>query len=107
MPCPFGVDIPGAFAAWNATHLFKSRQPRVMYVLNTSGATGGTPSNASLCTACGKCAKLCPQHIPIPEKLKEAWKELEMPVLKPLIWGAKKYFKIKGRALSKKSPPQK
>lgn len=107
MPCPFGVDIPGAFAAWNATHLFKSRQPRVMYVLNTSGATGGTPSNASLCTACGKCAKLCPQHIPIPEKLKEAWKELEMPALKPLIWGAKKYFKIKGRALSKKNPPQK
>ena len=105
MPCPSGVDIPGAFSAWNTTHLFKSMQPRVMYILTTSGATGSTPSDISRCTSCGRCAKLCPQHIPIPEKLKEAGRDLKMPILNLLIWAAKKYFKFKGRKLPKKSGP--
>ena len=30
----------------------------------------GTKADASLCINCGKCAKACPQHIAIPEELK-------------------------------------
>ena len=30
----------------------------------------GTKADASLCIACGKCAKACPQHIAIPAELK-------------------------------------
>ena len=80
MPCPFGVDIPGTFAALNnkaADGWFMGLREYIMCTVLRS-----TPSYASLCKKCGKCEQHCPQNIPIREKLQEAKKELEGPAFR-------------------------
>ena len=74
MPCPFGVDIPGAFRCYNAMYIETKREGRFQYA-QTVGLTR-TPAFPSQCTECGRCEKHCPQNIPIREKLKEADKAL-------------------------------
>lgn len=76
MPCPFGVDIPGVFQDYNAYALFGAKRLRFSHTMTKGGAIGGTASHAALCTDCGKCERLCPQHIPIRAKLKEAHKSM-------------------------------
>ena len=39
--------------------------------------TGGGHGKASDCIKCGKCEKVCPQHLPIRELLKDAAKTFE------------------------------
>ncbi len=63
MPCPAGVEIPKVFSAYNnisvgGRRLVKEIFPDIEY-------------NAELCKKCGKCLSACPQHIDIPQKLKE------------------------------------
>lgn len=70
MPCPRGVDIPGAFRCYNAMFIESPRQGRFQYA-QTVGLTK-EPAFASQCVGCGKCETHCPQQIPIREKLKEA-----------------------------------
>ncbi|MBQ9416338.1 MAG: aldo/keto reductase [Clostridia bacterium] len=70
MPCPQGVDIPGAFRCYNAMYFESRHQGRIQYA-QTVGLTK-SPAFASQCIGCGKCEKHCPQQIPIREKLKEA-----------------------------------
>ena len=70
MPCPKGVDIPGAFRCYNAMFIESPHQGRFQYA-QTVGLTK-EPAFASQCIRCGKCEKHCPQQIPIREKLKEA-----------------------------------
>ncbi len=84
MPCPFGVEIPYAFASYNTLHLFHDRHVRFQYTLNTSGMTGGHPSGASQCRVCGKCEERCPQHIAIREELKHADHELTVRAMQPV-----------------------
>ncbi len=62
MPCPFGVEIPKVFAAYNnittgGRRLVKEIMPDIEYI-------------AGRCEKCGKCVKMCPQQINIPEKLR-------------------------------------
>lgn len=62
MPCPEGVEIPKVFAAYNnittgGRRLVKEIMPDIEYV-------------AEKCKKCGKCVEACPQHIDIPEKLR-------------------------------------
>lgn len=62
MPCPFGVEIPKVFAAYNnittgGRRLVKEIMPDIEYT-------------AGRCEKCGKCVKACPQQINIPEKLR-------------------------------------
>jgi predicted aldo/keto reductase-like oxidoreductase len=82
MPCPFGVNIPFAFAALNSYGYFRGSQARFQYNLNTSGYAGGRKSAASVCTKCGACEKKCPQHIEIRKSLDEASRELESGAMK-------------------------
>ncbi len=70
MPCPMGVDIPGAFRCYNAMFIESPGQGRMQYA-QTVGLTK-EPAFASQCIGCGKCETHCPQQIPIREKLKEA-----------------------------------
>ena len=56
--CPAGIDIPGWFGAYNA---LKQGQ-------NTEKVCGGVPAD---CVQCRACEGICPQHLPIPELLKQ------------------------------------
>jgi predicted aldo/keto reductase-like oxidoreductase len=102
MPCPVGVDIPTAFAEYNAHALFGGSVPRLSYTFTSSGVTGGKPSHAALCIECGACEKKCPQKIPIREKLKEAHKDLNVSAMKPLIGLAKIYMGLRRGKKNKK-----
>lgn len=93
LPCPKGVNIPFCFSYYNSSHLFKERQLKIMYLASTSGITGGGKSHASLCVDCGKCEKVCPQHLPIRKHLKEVAKDMEPAWSKPVFW-------VVGRVLS-------
>lgn len=66
MPCPFGVDIPGVFKVYNEYKLGKND-----FQFSGQYAALGKEHQASNCTACGKCVPECPQHIAIPDVMKE------------------------------------
>ena len=71
MPCPFGVDIPRNFKVYNMHAMGE--------VLNSDWYKNikyPEDAFADLCKKCGKCVKVCPQGIKIPEVLSQI-KELE------------------------------
>ena len=70
MPCPKGVDIPGAFRCYNAMFIESKSQGRFQYA-QTVGLTK-EPAFATQCVGCGKCEAHCPQSLPIRSLLKEA-----------------------------------
>ena len=70
MPCPQGVDIPGAFRCYNAMYSDSKTSGRFQYAQTV--VMTQKPAFASQCIGCGKCEKHCPQGIPIRAKLKEA-----------------------------------
>jgi hypothetical protein len=71
MPCPFGVNIPMCFSIYNDYHIGANRfLTRGMYGAMLMGGLMPARADASLCRQCGKCAKACPQHIAIPDELK-------------------------------------
>ena len=86
MPCPAGVNIPGCFESYNNVHMGGGMQAKVMYMVQQGGGIDGSSpkSFASQCKNCGKCVKVCTQHIDIPAQLKEASKELESPGMKAM-----------------------
>ncbi len=75
MPCPKGVDIPGAFRCYNAVYSEGKRSGRRDYLQCT--AFRKETSSASQCIGCGKCESHCPQQIEIRKELKNAAAELE------------------------------
>jgi hypothetical protein len=77
MPCPAGVDIPECFALYNSANLFPQNRQLGMVYLGRFGGIIGNKAYAGLCIQCGKCEKICPQHIPIPARLKEVSKSME------------------------------
>ncbi len=90
MPCPKGVDIPGAFLCYNAMYIDSKHQGRIQYA-QTAGLTK-VPAFASACVGCGKCEKHCPQALPIRKLLKEADKALRPLPYKIGIEIARKYM---------------
>ncbi len=88
MPCPRGVDIPGAFRRWNeyaAGGRFKALKEHFM-------CTAMRPNSAmtTQCVRCGRCKVHCPQSIDIPAELKKASACLEPPPVRALAWALKK-----------------
>jgi predicted aldo/keto reductase-like oxidoreductase len=70
MPCPKGVDIPGAFRFYNEMYISKKKEARFEYFREVG--IRKEPAFPSQCVGCGKCESHCPQHIEIRKKLKEA-----------------------------------
>lgn len=78
MPCPKGVDIPGTFAAYNRLYSEGKFWGLKEYFMCT--ALRKTNTGASNCIGCGKCEKHCPQGLPVRKHLRDARKELEVPI---------------------------
>ncbi len=75
MPCPKGVNIPGCFAAYNASYAHGWFTGISQY-MTASAIRTGSPKLASACVSCGACARKCPQHIDIPARLVDARRRL-------------------------------
>ena len=73
MPCPNGVDIPRVFRIWN-NHSLYGEPYAWNWDLKMLRQDGMQPTQ---CVGCGACEAACPQHLPIIEKLAEAWREIE------------------------------
>jgi hypothetical protein len=74
MPCPFGVDIPANFTAFNLAKVWGlESQAKIQYKALGDRKEEGEPAPAwaAACTGCKKCESKCPQNIPIAEKMKE------------------------------------
>ena len=76
LPCPEGVDIPSCFELYNARYLFKDERAPEKYATWLCGGGENAPSDASLCTQCGKCVVRCPQGLDIPTLLGEVDRDL-------------------------------
>lgn len=68
MPCPKGINIPGCFAAYNASYAHSWFTGLSQY-FTASAVRTSEPKLVSNCVKCGKCARHCPQHIDIPGRL--------------------------------------
>ena len=89
MPCPQGVDIPGAFRCYNLMYTESKRNGRHEYA-QTIGLRK-KPAYPSLCIGCGRCEKHCPQHLPIIQELKNADKALLPIYYHPILAVARKF----------------
>lgn len=57
MPCPFGVNIPGVFEAYNITASKNRAAGKAVYQT--------IEKTAEACVGCQACEKVCPQSIPV------------------------------------------
>lgn len=73
MPCPFGVDIPGSFRAWNNYHMYENYNV-VKWGWENDIGEQHQPKN---CVKCGKCEAACPQKIAIREDLEKTQADLD------------------------------
>ncbi len=67
--CPNNINIAGCFTAMNALRMYHNMETAAqLEMLHTIG-TGRKRADA--CVKCGKCEKVCPQHISIRKELEE------------------------------------
>ena len=64
--CPKKISIPDLFACYNAKKQFNDWNSSMYYGLHTK-----ENGKASDCIKCGKCERVCPQHLKIRELLEE------------------------------------
>ncbi len=76
MPCPHGVNIPGCFAAYNASYAHSWFTGMQQY-FTASAIRTGAPRLASNCVGCGACTRHCPQQIDIPARLADVRRRLQ------------------------------
>ncbi len=76
MPCPQKVNIPGCFAAYNMSYSVGMFHGIIQYATSTAAFSQRSYSPV-LCVKCGKCEKLCPQHISIMNSLEDVKKRME------------------------------
>lgn len=72
--CPKGIRIPDMFSSLNAHEAFHNWNTGYYY---ENVLTGNGHAKASECIRCGKCERVCPQHLPIRELLKQVAKTFE------------------------------
>ena len=72
--CPKGIRIPDMFSSLNAHEAFHNWNTGYYY---NNIITGNGHGKASECIKCGKCEKVCPQHLPIRELLTKVAKTFE------------------------------
>lgn len=72
--CPKNIGISGTFTTMNILTLYRNRE----FAANQAGRLvgGHGKQKAEECIRCGKCEKVCPQHIAIREELERANREL-------------------------------
>ena len=73
--CPKQISIPDLFAIMNIKQLHHDWNADYYYE-EVHTAPGRRASN---CLKCGKCEKICPQHLPIRKLLEEVAKEFDNP----------------------------
>jgi uncharacterized protein len=76
MPCPNNVEIPTIFRVYNELMMYNDvRLAKWRY----NGGPWGIKKeqNAENCVTCGHCVETCPQHIAVPEFLKQAHEALK------------------------------
>ena len=76
VPCPKGVSIPEIFDHYNTASMRGLLEETGKTFLTDYKKLVEENHGANQCVNCGACAKLCPQHISIPEMLKEAHNSL-------------------------------
>lgn len=67
MPCPFGLQIPKTFEAYNKTATAGMKEAKVLY--------DTIDVKADSCRKCHKCESVCPQHIKISQVMETITKE--------------------------------
>lgn len=71
--CPQHISIPDLFAIMNTKQLYHDWNADYYY----EDVHTGPGRKASDCLKCGKCEKVCPQHLPIRKLLEDVAKEFE------------------------------
>ena len=68
--CPMGLDIPMLISLYNEARFASS--------INLSMRSEALPEDKrpAACIGCGKCARVCPQNIPVPEVMQKCAEEL-------------------------------
>ncbi len=72
--CPRGIRIPDMFSSLNAYEAFHNWNTKYYY---SSVLTDESHGKASDCIKCGKCEKVCPQHLEIRQLLEAVAKTFE------------------------------
>lgn len=72
--CPRGILIPDLFSCMNLKTTFHNWNQDYYY---QNILTQGGHGKASECMQCGKCERVCPQHLPIRNLLQDVAKEFE------------------------------
>ena len=70
--CPKNIRIPELFSCYNLKTVFHNWNQDYYYDVQTRDC-----GKASDCIGCGACEKICPQHLPIREYLKDVAAEFE------------------------------
>ena len=94
MPCPHGVDIPGAFRCYNRMFTESKSSGRGEYM--QSVGLRKEKSVTTQCVGCGRCEKHCPQHIEIIKELKNAGSAL-MPLPRRIALEVARRFLMHGK----------
>lgn len=72
--CPMKISIPDVFRVVNTMTLYDEEfRPKAFY----NGLVNSGSGRASACIACGQCERVCPQHLPIIELMKDAAAKLD------------------------------
>ncbi|MCL2839868.1 MAG: aldo/keto reductase [Defluviitaleaceae bacterium] len=80
LPCPIGINIPSCFSAYNTRYTQGLVTGYTQYMTSTASISQN-PISPRSCNGCGKCEKICPQHISIRKELKRVSKKFEpLPV---------------------------